>query len=70
MANEASNPKADQRAWQILRAFVNDDAARRSPEPLYAELHTLGDEFVMPDGTRIVVSHAGVSELVRSPSFI
>ena len=30
----------------------------------------LGDEFVMPDGTRIVVSHAGVSELVRSPSFI
>ena len=59
-----------ERAWAIFQALMRDDKARTAPEPLYAELHAMGERFRLPDGTTIVVSHAGVSELVRSPSFV
>jgi hypothetical protein len=51
----------DLRAWEIFQAFMTTDEGRQHPERLYPDLHALGEQFRMPDGTTIVVSRAGVS---------
>ena len=61
---------AEREAWALFQALMADDAAKRAPEPIYARLHELGDHFLMPDGTTIVVGHAAASDLIRSPHFV
>lgn len=60
----------DGQAWEILRALMQDDQAKRDPAPLYARLHELGEIFRMPNGTTLAVSHRAVSEMLRSKNFI
>ena len=67
---EAASGTAEQEAWEIVQALMGDDDAKRDRAPLFARLHALGERFALPNGTTLVVSHAGVSELLRSPAFI
>jgi cytochrome P450 len=57
------------RAWALIEAVLYDRDARLDPYDAYAELHALGDDFVTPNGTHIVIGHQALTEMMLNPQF-
>jgi cytochrome P450 len=56
-------------AWDLLRQVMFTDEGKRSPYVLYRQLHELGDEFVTPDGSHVVIGFDAVQDVTRSGHF-
>jgi len=57
------------RAWELISGLMFDPGRPVSPYEAYAELHSLGDEFLTPNGTHVVIGHADLAEMMQNPKF-
>ena len=59
----------DPRAWTLIESLLYGRDAQLDPYEVYAELHTLGDDFVTPNGTHVVIGHQALTEMMGNPQF-
>jgi cytochrome P450 len=57
------------RAWALIQSVLYDRDAQVDPYEVYAELHTLGDDFLTPNGTHIVIGNHALAEMMLNPRF-
>ena len=67
MGSEASavsiDPAAavDPRAWELISSLLLDTQGRVNRYDVYGELHALGDDFLTPNGTHIVIGYTALA---------
>lgn len=57
------------RAWDLISSLLFDSAGRVDRYGVYAELHSIGDDFLTPNGTHIVIGYTALSNMMRDPKF-
>jgi len=59
----------DHDAWALLEKLLFTAEGRSNAYAYYAKLHALGEDFLTPNGTHVVVGYAALAEMMRSPQF-
>jgi cytochrome P450 len=57
------------RAWELISSVLFDSAGQVDRYGVYAELHAIGDDFLTPNGTHIVIGYTALSNMMRDPKF-
>ena len=57
------------RAWELISSVLHGRDGTTDLYAAYAELHALGDDFLTPNGTHIVIGYDALVELMRNPQF-
>jgi cytochrome P450 len=57
------------RAWELISSLLFDTQGAIDPYRVYAELHALGDDFLTPNGTHIVIGYQALANMMRDPKF-
>jgi cytochrome P450 len=76
MGSEASavsnDPAAtvDPRAWELISSLLFDTQGRVNRYDVYGELHAIGDDFLTPNGTHIVIGYTALATMMRDPKFL
>jgi len=59
----------DAHAWGLIESVLYDRDAQVNPYEVYAQLHQIGDDFLTPNGTHIVIGYGALSEMMLNPDF-
>jgi cytochrome P450 len=76
MGSEASavsvHPAAvvDPRAWELISSLLFDTQGRINCYHVYEQLHAIGDDFLTPNGTHIVIGYTALANMMRDPKFL
>jgi cytochrome P450 len=60
----------DPRAWELISSLLFDTEGRVNRYEAYAQLHEIGDDFLTPNGTHIVIGYTALANMVRDPKFL
>jgi cytochrome P450 len=60
----------DPRAWELISSLLFDTEGRVNRYEVYGELHTIGDDFLTPNGTHIVIGYTALTHMMRDPKFL
>ena len=69
MRDLAANSQVDHDAWAALEKLLFTPEGRSNAYAYYSKLHALGEEFLTPNGTHVVIGYAALAEMMRSPQF-
>jgi cytochrome P450 len=71
-ATSANHPGAtvNPRAWELISSLLFDKQGQVNRYDVYAELHAIGDDFLTPNGTHIVIGYAALGNMMRDPKFL
>ena len=58
------------RAWELISSLLFDAEGQVNRYRVYAELHAIGDDFLTPNGTHIVIGYTALSNMMRDPKFL
>ena len=59
----------DPRAWELISALLFDTQGRVNRYDIYGQLHAIGDDFLTPNGTHIVIGYTALANMMRDPKF-
>jgi cytochrome P450 len=62
--------QVDENAWGLLEKVLFTPAGRANAYEYYAQLHELGEDFLAPNGTHVVIGYNALAEMMRSPQFL
>src|SRR6266404_6200193 len=66
----ASSPHVDVRAWELLQQVLFTPEGRANAYEYYSKLHELGEDFLTPNGTHVVIGYDALTQMMRSPQFL
>ena len=66
----ASSPRVDARAWELLQKVLFTPEGRANAYEYYSKLHELGEDFLTPNGTHVVIGYDALTQMMRSPQFL
>jgi cytochrome P450 len=69
MRDLAADSRVDHHAWAALEKLLFTPEGRSNAYAYYSKLHALGEEFLTPNGTHVVIGYAALAEMMRSPQF-
>src|SRR5258708_25424087 len=69
-AEAASSPRVDARAWELLQQVLFTPDGRANAYEYYSKLHALGEDFLTPNGTHVVIGYDALTQMMRSPQFL
>jgi cytochrome P450 len=58
------------RAWELISSLLFDTQGEVSCYEVYGELHAIGDDFLTPNGTHIVIGYSALANMMRDPKFL
>jgi len=69
-AAEPANPAVEvsPRAWELISSLLFDTEGLVNPYDIYRQLHAIGDDFLTPNGTHIVIGYKALANMMRDPS--
>jgi cytochrome P450 len=59
----------DPRAWKLISSLLFDTEGRVNRYDVYGQLHAIGDDFLTPNGTHIVIGYTALANMMRDPKF-
>lgn len=65
-----SAQRVDERAWSLLQQVLFTPEGRANAYNYYSELHELGEDFLTPNGTHVVIGYDALTQMMRSPQFL
>jgi len=57
------------RAWELISSLLFDTEGLVNPYDIYRQLHAIGDDFLTPNGTHIVIGYKALANMMRDPKF-
>ena len=57
------------RAWELISSLLFDTEGRVDRYDIYRQLHEIGDDFLTPNGTHIVIGYTALANMMRDPKF-
>jgi cytochrome P450 len=57
------------RAWELISSLLFDSEGSVDPYAIYGELHAMGDDFLSPNGTHIVIGYKALANMMRDSKF-
>jgi cytochrome P450 len=57
------------RAWELISSLLFDNEGRVDRYDIYRQLHEIGDDFLTPNGTHIVIGYTALTNMMRDPKF-
>jgi cytochrome P450 len=57
------------RAWELISSLLFDTEGLVDPYAIYRQLHAIGDDFLTPNGTHIVIGYKALANMMRDPKF-
>src|SRR5258708_6779681 len=74
MQSQAAQPmdpaaEVSPRAWELISSLLFDTEGLVDPYDIYRQLHAIGDDFLTPNGTHIVIGYKALANMVRGPKF-
>src|ERR1700677_1976334 len=60
----------DPRAWELISSLLFDTQGRVNCYDVYGQLHAIGDDFLTPNGTHIVIGYTALVNMMRDPKFL
>src|SRR3984957_14658818 len=58
------------RAWELISSLLFDTEGRVDRYDVYGQLHAIGDDFLTPNGTHIVIGYTALTNMMRDPKFL
>jgi cytochrome P450 len=58
------------RAWELISSLLFDTEGQVDRYEVYGELHAIGDDFLTPNGTHIVIGYTALANMMRDPKFL
>jgi cytochrome P450 len=68
---EPTDPAAEvnPRAWELISSLLFDTEGLVNSYDIYRQLHAIGDDFLTPNGTHIVIGYKALANMMRDPKF-
>jgi cytochrome P450 len=60
----------DPRAWELISSLLFDTRGQVNCYDVYRDLHAIGDDFLTPNGTHIVIGYSALANMMRDPKFL
>ena len=60
----------DPRGWELISSLLLGTQGEVDNYEIYRELHALGDDFLTPNGTHIVIGYTALANMMRDPKFL
>src|SRR5271155_4906653 len=66
----SSATAVDPRGWELISSLLLGTQGEVNNYEIYHELHALGDDFLTPNGTHIVIGYTALANMMRDPKFL